>query len=293
MVLRKFTAFLAGALIGSTAAGIAVHAAPGTPEDDARALLIRYGECLDRRDRVACQQLFAPDGGLYFYKGRAAIGERLSKESESGAGSHQIVNVKFLPDGPDVAGVTSEMIVTRGSGRAKFGGDAIDRITYRYLDRITRIDGTWLFSHREAFPIAFQHGRKAQPEREPDPSFAWAARNLIGAYAECIDAHKPPACVADLFAAGGGLNQVSGRAAIMALIARVPTPNSSVSEVDSNPIFHQESPNRGSAVTDAMFYQKGDAAEAVWTARDRYFDQFILVDGKWLFSHREIAPVGQ
>ena len=267
-------------------------------DTEARNLLTRYTKCLDRNDVSPCGALFAEDGSLFYYKGRDAIIARMAKDAAAdGVTSRKVGNIFVVQEGPDKASMTSDMTVTHKTQ----AGAWIDRATYRYLDKLTRVNGVWLLSHRETTPIGFQYnfgGANARASGSANAAkssdqFEDEARQLIATYRACFELKKPPICVANLFAEDGSLNHTKGRDAIASLVSQETTPDFSSYQLVSDTSFKRTGPNEGSSISETMSYRKGPTADMVWSASDRYFDQFVFIDGKWLFSHREVLPVGR
>ena len=111
-------------------------------------LMVRYAERIDANDPAGAAACFAPDGiGHYWgeYQGRAAITERLTGILDQfAATSHHLSNVMLDVDGDSATGLSYVYAFHRYVPSLE-----PLHVWGRWVDRIVRIDGEWLFARRE------------------------------------------------------------------------------------------------------------------------------------------------
>jgi len=130
-------------------------------------LMVRYIDRIDANDPAGAAACFAEDGiGVYWghYQGRAAITERLTGILDTfNTTSHHLTNVIIDIDGDSATGLAYVYAFHRYA-------DTLDPMHYwgRWVDEIKRVNGEWLFAHREVVGVG-QIMEGDPPPAEPFP----------------------------------------------------------------------------------------------------------------------------
>jgi hypothetical protein len=129
-----------------------MDASEAIAREQIRDVISRYNHAGDRGDLEALVRCFREDGVLELENedacaGRAAILSRLSRvvsgsraRGERAFVRHHVSSVKIELTGSDTATAASYFLVFTEIGLDHWG---------RYLDRLARCDGAWLFAHRK------------------------------------------------------------------------------------------------------------------------------------------------
>jgi len=114
-------------------------------------LVARYNWAIDTRDAAAYADTFTPDGvfdgGTELLTGRTELMDFVGLMARSPGAQglqHWTSNFVFLEAGPDRAVVRSYMMGPKDSG-----GTCSVGVVGRYVDTLAKVDGRWLFTHRE------------------------------------------------------------------------------------------------------------------------------------------------
>ena len=126
-------------------------------------LMTRYAERIDANDPEGAAACFAEDGiGHYWgeYKGRDAIIERLNGILDQfAATSHHLSNIQLEINGDSATGLSYVYAFHRYAETFEpmhFWG--------RWVDRIVRVNGEWLFAEREVVGVGRLEAGDPPPE---------------------------------------------------------------------------------------------------------------------------------
>ena len=115
-------------------------------------LMVRYAERIDANDPEGAAACYTEDGiGHYWgaFKGRAAIAARLTQILDDfAASSYHLSNITLSINGHEATGLSYvyafHLMAATGEPMHYWG---------RWVDRIVRVDGEWLFAEREVVGV--------------------------------------------------------------------------------------------------------------------------------------------
>lgn len=139
-------------------------------EADCRALLMRYGQAVDWRDRAALETLFWPDAevdlGFFKGKGLGAPDFLIENANRSFRRCHITTSSHIRIDG-DVA-LADSCAVTQAVSPGPDQGLVSHLFFGRYIDRLERREGEWRFaSRRYLLHSAFSEAYVENPALAP------------------------------------------------------------------------------------------------------------------------------